>query len=246
MNKRKPDDEFALINLSYFKSDGTEVVVYCPESKDAAATQEPTRRKLNASEQIESQPDEKEASTNRTPEVLNSETPAAPRETSSSQPQAREQHFTIMYGDTGHSYESIIGPYLFGAKAVVIEDPYIRLQHQIQNFVRFCETVLKSGTVKKIELVTGYDDRTQLAEIHEKLDDLKQSLLEVDVILDVKLNANMHDREIRLDNGWVVKIGRGLDFYQRPTSWFEVGANDLSLRKCLETKVDIYKVETDN
>ncbi len=246
MNKRKPDDEFALINLSYFNSDGTEVVVYCPESKDAAATQEPTRRRLNVSEQTEAQPNDKETSSNPAPEVSNSETPAVAHGTSSSQPQAREQHFNIMYGDTGHSYESILGPYLFGAKAVVIEDPYIRLQHQIQNFVRFCETVLKSGTVKKIELVTGYDDRTQLAEIHEKLDDLKQSLLEVDVILDVKLNPNMHDREIRLDNGWVIKIGRGLDFYQRPTSWFEVGVNDLSLRKCLETKVDIYKVETDN
>jgi ATP-dependent Lon protease len=49
-----------------------------------------------------------------------------------------------------------------------------------------------------------------------------------------------------LDNGWVIKIGRGLDFYQRPTSWFEVGANDLSLRKCLETKVDIYQLEIKN
>ena len=149
-------------------------------------------------------------------------------------------------GDTGHSYESIIGPYLSGAKSVIIEDPYIRLPHQIQNFVRFCETVLKSGTVKRIDLVTGYDDNTQLAEIHEKLEDLKQSLLEVDVLLEVKLNPNIHDREIRLDNGWVIKIGRGLDFYQRPTSWFEVGANDLSLRKCLETKVDIYQLEIKN
>ncbi len=244
MNKRKPDDEFALINLSYFNSDGTEVVVYCPESKDAAATQEPTRRRLNVSEQTESQPDEEEASTTSAPEVKSSPAPSTPGETGPVQPQLREQHFTIMYGDTGHSYESIIGPYLSGAKSVVIEDPYIRLQHQIQNFVRFCETVLRSGTVKKIDLVTGYDDKTQLAEIHEKLDDLKQSLLEVDVVLDVKLNSNIHDREIRLDNGWVIKIGRGLDFYQRPSSWFEVGASDLSLRKCLETKVDIYKVET--
>jgi ATP-dependent Lon protease len=244
MNKRKPDDEFALINLSYFNSDGTEVVVYCPESKDAAATQEPTRRRLNVSEQTESQPDEEEASTTSAPEVQSSPAPSTPGETSPVQPQLREQHFTIMYGDTGHSYESIIGPYLSGAKSVVIEDPYIRLQHQIQNFVRFCETVLRSGTVKKIDLVTGYDDNTQLAEIHERLDDLKQSLLEVDVVLDVKLNSNIHDREIRLDNGWVIKIGRGLDFYQRPSSWFEVGASDLSLRKCLETKVDIYKVET--
>ena len=217
------------------------MVVYCPESKDAAATQEPTRRRLNVSEQTESQPDEEEASTTSAPDVQSSPAPSTPGETSPVQPELREQHFTIMYGDTGHSYESIIGPYLSGAKSVVIEDPYIRLQHQIQNFVRFCETILRSGTVKKIDLVTGYDDNTQLAEIHEKLDELKQSLLEVDVVLDVKLNSNIHDREIRLDNGWVIKIGRGLDFYQRPGSWFEIGTNDLTLRKCLETKVDIFK-----
>ena len=241
MNKRKPDDEFALINLSYVTSDGTEVVVYCPESKDAAATQEPTRRKLNASEKGGPPPNEKEALTSRFPDESTRKTPAVPDETRSSQPEAREQHFTIMYGDTGHSYESIIGPYLSGAKAVVIEDPYIRLQHQIQNFVRFCETVVKAGSIKKIDLVTGYDDNTQLAEIHEKLSDLKQSLLEIDIMLEVTLNPNLHDREIRIDNGWVIKIGRGLDFYQRPSNWFEIGTNDLSLRKCLETKVDIFK-----
>ncbi|MFM0515242.1 MIT C-terminal domain-containing protein, partial [Paraburkholderia sp. RL17-373-BIF-A] len=82
---------------------------------------------------------------------------------------------------------------------------------------------------------------TQLAEIAEKLEELKQSLLELDVELEVKLNPNIHDREIRLDNGWIIKIGRGLDFYQKPGGWFEVGANDLSLRKCLETKVDIFR-----
>lgn len=59
-------------------------------------------------------------------------------------------------------------------KSVVIEDPYIRLQHQIQNFVRFCETVLKAGTVKKISLITGHDDKTPLAEMAEKLEELKQ------------------------------------------------------------------------
>lgn len=34
-----------------------------------------------------------------------------------------EQHFTIRYGDIGHSYDSIFGPYLSGAKEVVVEDP---------------------------------------------------------------------------------------------------------------------------
>lgn len=249
MNKRKPDDEFARIGLSYFKASGDEVVVFCPESKDAAATQQPARRRLR---QTEAQP----AEAAETPPVAQpAPAPAAPIE--SATPPAtvpvtpaaaptppaglKEQHFTILYGDTGYSYESIMGPYLQGAKAVVIEDPYIRLQHQIQNFVRFCETVLKAGTVKRITLITGHDDKTPLAEMAEKLEELKQSLLELDVELEVKLNPNIHDREIRLDNGWTIKIGRGLDFYQKPSSWFEVGAHDLNLRKCLETKVDIFK-----
>jgi ATP-dependent Lon protease len=242
MNKRKPDDEFARIDLSYLNAQGQEVVVYCPESKDAPATQQPLRRQLNdklspdrdvATEAIQ-QP--------RVPETgirVESSAPIAASVVVSDE--LVERHFTIMYGDVGHSYESIIGPYLRGAKTVVIEDPYIRLQHQIQNFVRFCECVLKTGTVKKINLISGYDGNAESADISEKLEELKQSLLEMDVELDVKLNPNMHDREIRLDNGWVIKIGRGLDFYQKPGGWFEVGANDLSLRKCLETKVDIFR-----
>lgn len=247
MNKRKPDDEFARIGLSYFKTSGEEVVVFCPESKDAIATQEPARRRLRMAEE---QPatEAKESVVPAAAPTVSSDAPpplvAAVTVTvppAAAKEELKEQHFTILYGDTGYSYESIMGAYLKGAKAVVIEDPYIRLQHQIQNFVRFCETVLKAGTVKKISLITGHDDKTPLAEMAEKLEELKQSLLEQDVELDVKLNPNIHDREIRLDNGWVIKIGRGLDFYQKPGSWFEVGAHDLNLRKCLETKVDIFR-----
>ena len=248
MNKRKPDDEFALINLSYFAESGDEVVVFCPESKNAIATQQPARRHLNeektvseavsAAEFVDTTELEKPVGT------IKPSVDGSPIELRSATSDLEEKHFTILYGDTGHSYESIMGSYLRGAKAVVIEDPYIRLPHQIQNFVRFCGTCLKAGTIKAIQLVTGYDDKTQLTEISEKLEDLKQSLLEMDIVLDVKLNPNMHDREIRIDNGWVIKIGRGLDFYQRPGSWFEIGANDLSLRKCLETKVDIFKTDS--
>lgn len=242
MNKRKPDDEFARIDLSFLNAQGQEVVVYCPESKNAAATQQPLRRQLDdklASDRYEAIEVIQEP---KVPEVASKVEANAPIVVPVVVPdELVERHFTIMYGDVGHSYESIIGPYLRGAKTVVIEDPYIRLQHQIQNFVRFCECVLKAGTVKKINLITEYDDNTQLADIAEKLEELKQSLLEMDVELEVKLNPNMHDREIRLDNGWVIKIGRGLDFYQKPGGWFEIGANDLSQRKCLETKVDIFR-----
>ena len=66
----------------------------------------------------------------------------------------------------------------------MVEDPFVRLPHQIANFVRFCETVVKAATVRSVTLVTSYDERTDLADIQEKLDELKQSLLEYDVALE--------------------------------------------------------------
>jgi ATP-dependent Lon protease len=241
MNKRKPDDEFAKINLSYFNTSGQEIIVYCPESKEAIATQQPTRKNLsdvNIAEVSEKSPEGKLIPEIKTPEVI--DVPSEPIHEVDSE--LKEQHFTILYNDIGYSYESIMAPYLTGAKSVLIEDPYIRMSHQIQNFVRFCEVLVKVGTVKKITLTTGYDDKTQLAEIAEKMDELKQSLIESDLELEVKLNPNIHDREIKVDNGWTIKIGRGLDFYQKPGGWFEIGSNDFNLRKCLETKVDIFRV----
>jgi ATP-dependent Lon protease len=101
--------------------------------------------------------------------------------------------------------------------------------------------VAKAATVRKITLFTSHDQQTDMAGLDEKLAELKESLLEYDVALDVHLNEKMHDREVRLDNGWTIKIGRGLDFYQKPDGWFTVGATDLSLRRCLETKVDVFR-----
>jgi ATP-dependent Lon protease len=299
MNKRKPDDEFAKIGLSYFSATGGEVEVWCPESKNSPATQTPARRSLTIAPalppskipdlpaagaavphaaaaavvpapQVALQPVESvvvpvsmptpvpvilpplvappavlpvaapapEAMSPAPLPSSTSETSAAPSEGAD---EAIERHFTILYGDTGHSYESIVGPYLRGASAVVVEDPYIRMQHQIQNFVRFCEVLVRAGSIRKLTLITSYDASAPMHETAQKFDELKQSLLEVDIELDVKLNPNMHDREIRIDNGWTVKIGRGLDFYQKPASWFEIGAHDMALRKCLETKVDIFR-----
>lgn len=236
MNKRKPDDEFALIDLSYFDSTGREIIVHCPETQGISATLQPNRRQLSENddyeldntliEEITEQVDQGISSTPREPEV-----------------NLKELHYSISYGDTGHTYGTIVGPYLQNAKALVIEDPYIRTQHQIVNFVRFCETVVKNSSVQRIDLVTSYDENTDMALLEEKMGELKQSLVEIDVLLKVKINKVLHDREIRIDNGWTVKIGRGLDFYQRPEGWFSIGANDFSLRKCLETKVDIFQSE---
>ena len=242
MNKRKPDDEFINIGLSFFNSDDKEVVVDCPESVGAEATLNPIKPGVTTD-----LPDEGESHRPEglpTAQALADHSLVVKESPTAAEPavlELKEQHYTITYDSTGYSYQSIIVPYLAGAKSVVIEEPYIRVTHQMQNFIRFCEAVLKQPTIRKIQLITSYDDKTNVQEMAERLQDVKQSLLELDVELDLKVNENLHDREIRIDNGWTVKIGRGLDFFQRPESWYSVGASDLSLRKCLETKVDIFR-----
>ncbi|MEY8198596.1 MAG: BREX system Lon protease-like protein BrxL [Colwellia sp.] len=244
MNKRKPDDEFINIGLSFFNSEGKEIVVSCPESVGVEATLNPIKPGITSDI-----PDDGEShKPDVEPESAAVEQPAIEKEViATAKPtveELKEQHYTITYDSIGYSYESIMVQYLAGAKSVVIEDPYIRATHQVQNFIRFCEAILKQPTVKKIQLITSYDNHTNLQEMAERLKDVQQSLIELGVELEIKVNENLHDREIRIDNGWTVKIGRGLDFFQKPDSWFSVGSNDLSLRKCLETKVDIYQVDT--
>lgn len=65
-----------------------------------------------------------------------------------------------------------------------------------------------------IQLICSYDDDTPLTLVEERLAKLRQSLLAMDVVLEVELNPNLHDHKIPVDNGYVIKIGRGLDFYQ--------------------------------
>ena len=237
LNKRKTDDEYAHINLAYVNSQGKEVIVWCPESKNADATQHPMRRDLDG--KLIEQTDE--AITEPTPpqekEVVHVDMAPIPEDMQEPQ----EQHYTIYYGDKGYSYEKIFGPYLQGVKAIDIEDPYIRLPHQIQNFVRFCEMIVKDSRANKIHLTTGFDDESQKSDISDNLALLQESLAENGVQFEFDFRNSIHDREVRFDNGWIIKIGRGFDIYQKPENWYVVGVSDLNLRPCLETKVDIYK-----
>jgi ATP-dependent Lon protease len=139
MNKRKPDDEFAKINLSFMDRTGKEVVVSCPESAGASATLEPLRRRLREANGKDDMAAPRPAPSTPGPSKPPAVEPDAAAPVVSVQP-LNEQHFTIQYDDVGHSYDSIFGPYLVGARAVTIEEPYVRASHQITNFVRFCET----------------------------------------------------------------------------------------------------------
>jgi ATP-dependent Lon protease len=248
LNKKKPDDEFASINLGYYAPSGNLVTIWCPESKNAAATQSPIRRSLNEDTGESASP--AIAQTIQPPAVaveVQAESSASPEtsqaivaQEAASEP--KERHYRIHYGATGYSYDTIFGDYLPGAEEIEVEDAYIRQHHQIVNFLRFCETAVRLGPPKKITLITKFDNQAEEDEAMAKLWTVADSLKLFNVELVIRKNPNMHDREVRLSNGWTIKIGRGFDIYQRPEDWLHVGANELDLRQCLETNVDVVRV----
>ena len=250
MNKRTQDDVFAAINLSFFDAAGQEVVVFCPESKNADATQNPQRRRLEEPAVVDGAVPPPAQASAVTPVPVPSVTPAPPvpavapptEEAPPTAPvQLREKHVRIGYGDIGHTYENLFGAYLVGAREVTVEDPYIRVPHQISNFLRFCELVVKVGSAQVINLVTGFDDTKQKADAEEKLRQIASSLVDHGIKLNLTFSETLHDREILLDNGWVVRMGRGLDLYQKLDNWYSVGTSDFEMRPCVETKVDIFR-----
>ncbi|XP_077984392.1 MIT domain-containing protein 1-like [Glandiceps talaboti] len=150
------------------------------------------------------------------------------------------EQYHIAKDSTGHSYKTVFGKFIDEYLTnVEVEDPYVRSTHQIYNFLRFCELLMKPPSrVKKIVLTTGSDE----ANFHQqksRLDELKESLSKHGVQLIVNVSSSLHDREIRFNNGWIIKIGRGLDYF-KATGKFAIGFCDFDFRHCHETTVDIF------
>ncbi|XP_028847357.1 MIT domain-containing protein 1 isoform X2 [Denticeps clupeoides] len=151
------------------------------------------------------------------------------------------EQIKISDGDTGFSYTVLFKPYITeGLTEVWVQDPYIRHIHQLYNFLRFCEMLLKASCkVKKIHLLTSHDEGESSSQI-SALSEIRESLQSRAVCLDVEYSSSIHDREIRFDNGWIIKIGRGLDYFKKPKGRFAVGYCDYDLRECYETIVDVF------
>ncbi|MDX2109645.1 MAG: MIT C-terminal domain-containing protein [Verrucomicrobiota bacterium] len=152
-----------------------------------------------------------------------------------------DQHYEISEGATGYPYERIFRPYIDTATRIEVDEPFVRLPYQVDNFTRFCALAVRLGKVKNIKLTTGLQPAEPTNEVDSRLETLRRDLNTHNIELTWNHNYSLHDREIRFDNGWVVKIGRGLDMYNKPESWVSVEAADFTLRRCRQTKVDVFR-----
>lgn len=156
----------------------------------------------------------------------------------------RENQITcvrIADGETGYSYASLFGEYLDkSVHRVEIEDPYIRASHQVMNLVKLCELLIHKTSVNFIRLTTTRDEVDKVKDQFVRLADLTSDLASRGIKLEVSYSLTLHDREIRFDNGWMIRIGRGLDYFKPMKSQFHIGFCDMDLRPCQATTVEIY------
>jgi ATP-dependent Lon protease len=134
------------------------------------------------------------------------------------EPLVKEKHLTFQENQKGISFDTLFGPYLKGAKEIIITDPYIRLYYQIRNFMEFLETVVKnkaSDEEVSVHLTTAEDEFKghQQREHFEKIRDSAGSAGVVFTWTFVSSNS-LHARHILTDQGWKISLDRGLDIFQ--------------------------------
>lgn len=155
-------------------------------------------------------------------------------------PVLSEQSLSFRMGQTGVTYEKLFAPYLQQATEITIEDPYIRAPWQIKNFMELVTMLIETRPVDdlKINLITNQEE-DKAPELIDKLDDIKDDLIEYGIEFDYKLR-DFHDRCIKTDTGWTIMLGRGLDIFEK-YSPFSIASNRQDKRKCKEFMVNYFK-----
>ncbi|MEV5836775.1 BREX system Lon protease-like protein BrxL [Nocardia sp. NPDC052112] len=138
----------------------------------------------------------------------------------------------------GHSYRTLITPYLRDARQITIVDPYIRKPHQLQNLFELLADIAAmkplDGEVK-VHLDTV--EETKTPEFRHKqtvaLIEIQKAVLEAGIEFSCQFRdqAALHDRWITTDTGWRVILGRGLDMFQPYESRYDLRAQVPELRR---------------
>ena len=146
-------------------------------------------------------------------------------------------------GDSGYSYEILFSPFLKNAKEVKIVDPFIRLSYQFDNLMEFCKS-LTLFKITRLSLITGFDadDVDQKKKNESKFDEIKKSLSKKGIEFNYEFSDTLHDRYVETDEGWMITLGRGLDIFQKPESWFDLDKDDFKKRKCRSTIISYHRI----
>lgn len=161
-------------------------------------------------------------------------------------PSPKAGNFSYEEDQTGVSYEKLFGEYLEGATQIEIQDPYIIKPYQTRNLMEFLEVVYhhkKPEDEVSVTLLTKAD-RDFFEDQDMRLSRIKDSaaLIGIDFEYSYDGTDTIHDRNIVLNNGWKIILGRGLDIFQVfDTDMLSFASRVQEIRKCKAFEITYCK-----
>lgn len=131
----------------------------------------------------------------------------------------KEQHLVFQENQRGVAFDKLFGPYLAGAKRIIVTDPYLRMFHQQRNLMELLETISRNSKPEfevAVHVVTVEDEFSgdRQTENFEKMASACSSVgIQFSWAYDT--SKTKHDRDITTDHGWKIVLSRGLDVFQR-------------------------------
>lgn len=130
-----------------------------------------------------------------------------------------EQHLAFQENQRGVSFDKLFGPYLAGARWIILTDPYLRMFHQQRNLMELLETVSKYSRLEDevaVHVVTVEDELNgdRQTENFQKMVDACAGI-GIQFTWTYDTTGTKHDRDITTDHGWKIVLSRGLDVFQR-------------------------------
>ena len=157
-------------------------------------------------------------------------------------PLLQEKSLSFRMGQTGVSYKKLFAPYLAEAKEITVEDPYIRAPWQIKNFMELVTMLIETRPVDdlKINLFTN-EEEEKIPDLIDRMDEIKDDLAGYGIEFNYKFR-DFHDRCIKTDTGWTITLGRGLDMFEKYSS-YSIANTRQDVRKCKEFMVTYMKTK---
>lgn len=154
----------------------------------------------------------------------------------------------LIENQRGITYFGLFGPYLAGAKKIVIEDAYVRMPYQLRNLAEFLEMLLRCKNPDEdvaVRLVTGHNESGFVEAQLNGLNELASTFSQLGVNLTYEFRDTLHDRSITADTGWEILPGRGLDIFQKfvDGDWLNPLLRHQQLRRVKECKVTYRRIE---
>ncbi|HAE41260.1 MAG TPA: BREX system Lon protease-like protein BrxL [Candidatus Riflebacteria bacterium] len=201
------DSTYPRVKFAFSDHEGSEVVVKTLEEEQYPAYY----YRRDAQESAGNADPKVIDATNLSAEVADSVAIAPAKE------ELKEVHLVFQENQRGVTYDKLFGPYLAGAREILVTDPYIRMFFQIRNLMELMETIVKVKPEEdevKVHLVT-LEDEFKADLQHENLEKIAAACatMGVDFSWEFALPGAIHARHIITDHGWKIALDRGLDIF---------------------------------